>query len=731
MKKDRRIGMTIWWLTALLVLLSPTATAQSGKLSAWVRQAVREQSACQKGADGQHRAPERPRLLTAFVETSDEQVLTDYGCKTYARLGAISIATIPLSQVEALAKDPAVSRIEASPSAHTLMDTVPKLTNLLPVWQQTSQHAAFTGKGVVVGVMDVGFDLTHPNFYDTAAERCRIGAFWDQLAPGSGEESALPVGREFVGTAAVLAQGYATDSPTQSHGTHTLGIATGSGYDTPYRGVAFDSDICLVANAVTSDTIYIKPEDYYKYTSATDALGFKYLFDYADRQGKPCVASLSEGYTPYLDEEDRLYDEALEQLTGPGHIIVASAGNESLNVTYAEKPVGTEAAGAFVDAGKKAALYRLKADGDMAMVLYAYGDGPTVTHVLRIASDDERLAESLADTLFINGDTLAISLSCYASEFEEGTTMYLLELNTSTELNKLPPLALVAEGQGTHVEIYGSSSSKLTKRHSTDPRWDAATRGHNILAPGCLPSVICVGATSYRTYYTDAEGKRHDIRYGEDGLWATYSSMGPAMNGLNKPNVVTPGTNINSSHNSVYLEQHPTETGACVAYSEFNERQYPWRSETGTSMATPVAAGVIALWLEANPQLTRDDVMGVLSRTCRQPEADLTYPNGRYGYGEIDAYRGLLDVLGITGIKEISQTQAKGVSVWAEGGQLHLLFDQQPTKPLSLTIYSTSGAIVYQTTLHATQQHTTLALPITGRGVYVVQVPSGSALIRL
>ena len=734
MKKERRIGMTICWLTALLVLLSSTASAQSGKLSTWVRQTVKEQKARQKAADGQRRAPEAPRLLTAFVETSDERVLADYGCKTYARLGDISIATIPLSQVEALATHPAVSRIEASPSAHTLMDTVPKLTNLLPVWQQTSQHAAFTGKGVVVGVMDVGFDLTHPNFYDTAAERCRIGAFWDQLAPNGDEDSALPVGREFVGTEAVLAQRYATDSPTQYHGTHTLGIATGSGYDTPYRGVAFDSDICLVANAVSSDTLYIKPEDYSKYTSATDALGFKYLFDYADRQGKPCVASFSEGYTPYLDEEDRLYNEALEQLTGPGHIIVASAGNESLNTTYAEKPADAEAAGAFVDASKQAARYKLKADGPMAMVLYAYGDDATITHTRRIMSDDKRMAgedDELHDTLFIDNDTLAISISRYASEFEEGVTMYLLELAANKNLSDLPPLALVAEGLGTHVEIYGNSSSKLTKRHSTDARWDAAAQGHNILAPGCLPSVICVGATSYRTYYTDAEGKRHNVRYGENGQWATYSSTGPAMNGLNKPDVAAPGTNVNSSHNSVYLEQHPTQTGPCIAYSLFNERQYPWRNDTGTSMATPVAAGTIALWLEANPQLTRDDIMGVLSRTCRQPEADLTYPNGRYGYGEIDAYRGLLDVLGITGIKEISQTQAKGVSVWAEGGQLHLLFDQQPTKPLSLTIYSTSGAIVYQTTLHATQQHTTLALPITGRGVYVVQVPSGSALIRL
>ena len=148
-------------------------------------------------------------------------------------------------------------------------------------------------------------------------------------------------------------------------------------------------------------------------------------------------------------------------------------------------------------------------------------------------------------------------------------------------------------------------------------------------------------------------------------------------------------------------------------------------------MSTPIVAATIALWLEANPLLTRDDIMGVLSRTCQHPEPTLDYPNNRYGYGEIDAYRGLLDVLGITGIKEISQTQAKDVSIWAEGGQLHLLFDQLPEAPFSFTIYSTNGAVKYQTTLPVTQTHTTLPLPALSRGVYVVQTANGSVLIRI
>jgi hypothetical protein len=41
-------------------------------------------------------------------------------------------------------------------------------------------------------------------------------------------------------------------------------------------------------------------------------------------------------------------------------------------------------------------------------------------------------------------------------------------------------------------------------------------------------------------------------------------------------------------------------------------------------MACPVAAGTIALWLQANPKLTRQDILGVISRTANHPDPSLT-----------------------------------------------------------------------------------------------------------
>jgi subtilisin family serine protease len=66
----------------------------------------------------------------------------------------------------------------------------------------------------------------------------------------------------------------------------------------------------------------------------------------------------------------------------------------------------------------------------------------------------------------------------------------------------------------------------------------------------------------------------------------------------------------------------------------------------GTSAAAPVAAGVFALVLEANPELSYRDVMHITARTARIPNLSETegwtingagyHVNDRYGFGVLD-----------------------------------------------------------------------------------------------
>ncbi len=724
----------------LLLIVAHTIYAQHStfeKLSPWLRQALLSNQQAQRRA-GNTSEKADPQVLTfvQFTTTVSDDVLATYQCRRYAQLDDIAIVMLPLSKMTELSKLTCVQRMEANQRAHTTMDTVPKVIDLLSVYTQTDTHEAYTGKGVVVGLMDVGFDLTHPNFYqDTELSQYRIKAFWDQLAPH--DDDALPVGKSYTTLEAIQSKACSTDSPAQGHGTHTLGIAAGSGYNTAYRGVAYESDICLVNNAVSSDSVFIDKNDYYKYTSATDALGFKYIFDYAEQQDKPCVISFSEGYSPYIDQDDSLYAAFLGKMIGPGRILVSSAGNENQELTYAEKPLGTEAAGAFVRTYKKNILYRFKADGPMDIHLGIYDKSTSLLQQTLVLTMSGAAMDSVrCDTLTVGEHQLTTSLMRYASSANPKDTIYLLTMKAPISFDQLADIALVMTGKDCYAALFGSSSYALKNKPDLDERCMAAVNGHNILAPSCFAAPICVGATQHRTGYINVEGKLVGTDKAATGLLDYYSSTGPALNDLNKPDITAPGSNVLSSFNSYYLEAHPTETNALVAYSEIGSRQYPWSGNTGTSMSTPVVAGTIALWLEANSALTRDDIIGVLSRTSRQPEKTLSYPNNYYGYGEIDAYRGLLDILGLSSIHAISLHQSTA-QVSVRGHQLQLHFASVLRSPVTVSIYDVSGQLHGQLRLSPGQQEYIMPLTSTASGVYAIQLTgkdqgvTGSQLVRL
>ena len=741
----------VWLLIAVWVALTSVAQqADYRKMSRLVRQAAEEGVRCQKsGVRSQESVGYfEGRSITAFVCISPEEaddVFKKHNCRKRAQWGDICIATIPLAELGALAKEPAVTRIEANQSTSLCVDTTAAVVQALPVYESSPSHQAYIGEGVVVGVVDIGFDLTHPNFLDNTTGQSRIRAFWDQLSRDT-IGSTLPVGRDYVGAEAISAIMHSTDAPTQTHGTHTMGIAAGSGYDTPYRGIAWGSDLCVVGNAISANVEYVDSADRYKYTTATDALGFKYCFDYAEAQGKPCVVSFSEGYPPYLDDEDSLFAVTLEQLTGPGRIIVASAGNEGVEMTYFEKKEDQAEAGSFVRCFKKGALYRIKSEGETRLVVYGYGneEGGTRKEERGMPSDTIAFetAEVPIDTIIrrkiaYGEDSLTVVAYRDSSRFADHDIWQLL-LEADTTLNLLPPLAVVVQGQGK-IEVYGSSSNAF-QDHDADDRWRDAVKGRNVFAPGCFPGVLCVGATTHRLSIRNAQGEVvNGSKETETGKIGYYSSTGPAMNDLMKPDVVAPGTNVVASYSSLF---HPEKE--VVAYSDYQGERYPWGVQSGTSMSTPVVAGAIALWLQAKPDLTPQEVREVMLRSCRHPEEKYDYPNDVYGYGEVDVYRGLLEVLSLTGIEGISLHQPKGVQVFPVEGGLRLVFDRLVTEPVRVRVYNLSGrCVVDQTTPSPSYSggetitsEAFVAMPSLASGVYVVQVESadrrlqGSELVR-
>jgi len=151
-----------------------------------------------------------------------------------------------------------------------------------------------------------------------------------------------------------------------------------------------------------------------------------------------------------------------------------------------------------------------------------------------------------------------------------------------------------------------------------------ATQYGGITAPGNAPWVLTVGASS-----TMGTGTRSD-----DTL-ADFSSRGPTnVDYLAKPDLVAPGVGTISlaARDSLFL----TSEARYLLPGVIGNNPTPYLALSGTSMASPVVAGSIALMLEANPALTPNAVKAILEYTAQ------VYPN----YNPLQQGAGFLNTLG-------------------------------------------------------------------------------------
>lgn len=654
-------------LLQLLLLLVVGVYAQRPnylKLSPLVREAVTEVIVETRKAPSITRNPEN-RTLTAFAKFSNdaEKTIQNFGCEVLAKVGNVYILSIPLDKIAALSNQQNVLRIEAGRSNEVQMDTTKQFINALQVYEGRQLPQKYTGKGVVVGVQDVGFDLTHPTFYSADMSEYRIKALWDQLSTDTLNTS-LPVGRDYHSQQELMKIGRSFDGLIETHGTHTAGIAAGSGAEgdakvSPYRGMAYESDIVMVANAVGSNIQLIDKKNYYKYTYATDALGFKYIFDYADRQNKPCVINFSEGGHEDFQGYDQLYYEMLDKLVGPGHIIVASAGNSADWVNYINKPKGVESSGAFVLGGKERASFTLKSDQPFTFRFAVYADR---TNPFFFEIPTQKIVESkdflLEDSIVIGKQKYIYRMLAYRSSYNSNEMAYDIMLISKPDLGHNVPLSLEIVGVDAAVNLYRLSGYLLP--NELNPQLKAGDNSHSVHSPSSARRVISVGATAYRRGFYNYLGVWKDYNKGTDGRRTSFSSVGPTLDGRTKPDVMAPGQNIISAYSSFFINNPDNvgELGSDVKHFSFNGKTYAWNSNGGTSMSSPIIAGAIALWLQAYPRLTPEDCFDVFSKTCTHYDASLSYPNNLYGYGQIDVYEGLKEVLkkAAAGIEQVEDT---------------------------------------------------------------------------
>ena len=224
----------------------------------------------------------------------------------------------------------------------------------------------------------------------------------------------------------------------------------------------------------------------------------------------------------------------------------------------------------------------------------------------------------------------------------------IIELKTShLPGNLFLALQLLPEGA---CELMGwCSGMRMARLKEGDPMWLQGNCDMTISDLATGEHTLSVGAYCSRAKAAVLSGSNATLTSGVV-LYdiASFSSYGPDVNGVMRPDVVAPGKSLVSSYNR--FNPNDMENPRWVnSYVTIDGERYAYGSNLGTSMAAPVVTGAVALWLEANPQLTGDEVREVLCQTSSRDSYVLAGNPRQWGYGKLDVAAGIHYVL--TGVK--------------------------------------------------------------------------------
>lgn len=492
-----------------------------------------------------------------------------------------------------------------------------------------------TGGGVLVGIVDTGIDLAHLDFR-RADGTTRIISLWDQTSTAGAPPAPFSYGSEW--NSAAINAGSVVSPDELGHGTHVAGIAAGNGRGgvagldaNRYVGIAPDASLCIV-KADFSDPAG---------ASAADIIdGVAYVFAKAAALGMPAVVNLSLGSQEGPHDGTHPVDEMLEAMTGPGRIIVAAAGNEGADPIHArvDVPVG----------GMSELTFRVPD--------YTANSGSENDYLL-VSAWHER-ADSISVTIVTPGGTTLGPLLTGSAEFETaeghvslclgdctapGVPTAEISIRLHDAVASAPPQSGTWKLRCTRVSAGGSGrldgyvADQILGEFAPWTVWQqgAVTYG-TILSPASSDSVIAAGAHTTKPCWPSIDGTTSCVGSpGTTGQLAFFSSRGPRRDGVQKPDLTAPGNAVVSTRSAAaFFDTWETVPGGAHV------------AMIGTSMATPVVSGAVALllarsgWASAGPTRVRDH----LRSTARADGFTGTVPNDSWGYGKLD----ILSVLSMT-----------------------------------------------------------------------------------
>jgi subtilisin family serine protease len=568
--------------------------------------------------------------LSLLILTDDPEALRAAGFDLRTVAGEVVTATVPVSRLHDLEAVSGVRWAELSrPLLPKLDVSLSEINGVLAhgAWQPPYPASNATGRNVIVGVVDSGIDLAHPDFRN-ADGTSRVEWVWDQndaLGPDPG-------GVYDYGTAwnsVAIDAGTTRQEDTYGHGTHVAGIAAGNGRayggtvaQYTYMGVAPEADLVIVNTDFTTGGVI-------------DAV--QWIEERAAAMGRPSVVNLSLGSQFGSHDGTEALDVAFRALSGPGKIIVASAGNEGDAGIHAEAvvPAGGSLNLQFTIGPYTATPGNTGAQQDVLIVESWYPGAQTLTFQVTTPRGytTETVVLGTPKTKSTNDGTIYVGVvnapqnddNTCEIDLWDGSATFPPYAGTWTVRVNNPGVAEVPIDFWIPYDALGSGEA-LTHWAT----YEAARE--TVGSPATSDSVIAVAA--YVSKSSWPYGTSSTCGYNPPpplGSLASFSSRGPRRDGAQKPDIAAPGMGIASAW-SANGDPYFYDNVPCAKTND----GYHVVSQ-GTSQSSPHIAGVAALILEKHPTDARRQVLARLRNSARSDAWTGTVPNWNYGYGKVDA----------------------------------------------------------------------------------------------
>lgn len=616
------------------------------------------------------------------LKENASQVLDDLEAVVFHSRNNLYLTCIPIENLDKLPREVRIDNFQISTLSVPNLDIARQLSQVDLVHHKMSIFDAIpfdSDHKVVTGICDAGFDPAHTVFKDCLKQWVIYDEFKAQRQLYHGYQTILNEAPE-------------SDDKTMTHATHVANILAGYNSETPYYGVAPATDFVCTTSKLTEVGICSGIED---------------IIEYAKQTGRPAVVNISAG--SYLGPHDGkdLVGRYLSALAEDA-VICFSAGNygqrancQSLDLDIYSSPVGcticdTSWTGFTVSGGTdfwsrddKAFEFRLVI-WDTNKREYKY-----VTDWFGSKESEGEYYLDLEQTPWFTSGGVWLSWGTYESNNRFNVA---LEYDYTTEAQQTagPWANFVLSYQvrkisdNTHVDIYADGIRSFLHNAFGLEGGVRANPDGSISNLACCPDVVAVGAWNSRTLFPDIETGTRD--WGNPTMCiAPWSAYGTSGDGRKLPHFAAPGNALISALSSYYPSTDGTKSDGEHIAAEING--YLYFAEAGTSMASPFAAGVFALWLHEYPELNVHQLTDIAMKTAQSNFNDISDP--RWGAGGIDALRGWNEVCELkkgNGVNNVCPDYVQRPSIMFQNGHFHVMWPG--VNNFNLSISDISGKLI-------------------------------------